>query len=68
MEWNRGASSFWPVCLSILDSVSKYLNLGNNFWTVRDRDFIFGNYTLPIKPFLNDIHVNEFKYNESDNL
>ena len=61
-EWNSGTSSFCPVCLSVYLSVclwlsvmslwqKKKLNLGHNFWTVRDRDFIFVIYTQLMKPF-----------------
>ena len=39
------------VCLSVCYSVvKKNFNLGHNFWTVRDRDFIFGTHTQLMKP------------------
>ena len=38
-EWNW-VSSFCLVCLSVCDSVAKNLNIGHNFWTFGDRDFI----------------------------
>ena len=49
-EWNSGASSFYFVCLFVClsmillicdcDSVAKNFNIGHNFCTVRDKDFI----------------------------
>ena len=39
-----GAYCFCPVCLSVCSSVCLFVvnfNLRYNFWTVRDRDFIF---------------------------
>ena len=45
----------YPVlsCLSVCYPVTlaKKINLGHNFWTVRDKDFIFGMHTQLIKPF-----------------
>ena len=38
-----GAYCFCPVCLFVLSVVN--FNLCYNFWTVRDRDFIYGMYT-----------------------
>ena len=38
------------VCLSVCLSVVNF-NLPYNFWTVRDRDFIFGMYTQLMMPF-----------------
>ena len=38
------------VCLSVCLSVVNF-NLRYNFWTVRDRDFIFGMHTPLMKPF-----------------
>ena len=43
-----GASSFFPVCLWLCGK--KNFNLCQNFWTIRDRDFIFGMYTQLKKP------------------
>ena len=39
-----GAYCFCPVCLFVCLSVFNF-NLRYNFWTVRDRDFIFGMHT-----------------------
>ena len=53
-EWNSGASSFCPVCLSVTLSVTlwqKNFNFGHYFWTVKDRHFIFGMHTQLMKPF-----------------
>ena len=57
-EWNSGAYSFCPVCDSVSDCDSvclwlcgKNFNLGHNFWTVKDRDSIFGIHTQLINPF-----------------
>ena len=48
-QWS-GAYCFCPVCLSVCLSVVNF-NLHYNFWTVRDRDFIFGVHTPLITPF-----------------
>ena len=37
--------------LSVCDSVAKNFNLGHNFWTIRDIDFIFGMHTQLMKPW-----------------
>ena len=39
------------VCLSVCHSVAKHFNLGHNFLTVRERDFIFVMRTKLMKPF-----------------
>ena len=45
-EWNLGVSSFCPVCSA------KNFNLGHNFWIIKHiKGFIFGMYTLLMKPF-----------------
>ena len=53
LEYNSRASSFCPVCLW-LNNVTlwqkKNFNLGHNFWTVRDKDFVFDMHTLQMKP------------------
>ena len=41
---------FCPVCQSAYLSVEKNFYLGHNFWTVRERNFIFGMHTHRIKP------------------
>ena len=53
-KWNSEASSFCPHCDAVFLSVwlwQKNFYLGYNFWTVRDRDFIFGMHTQLMKPF-----------------
>ena len=45
IEWS-GAYWFCPVCLSVVN-----FNLRYNFWTVRDRDFIFGMHSPLMMPF-----------------
>ena len=47
LEWNSGASSFWPVGLF----VAKHFNHRHNFLTIRDKDFIYGMDNLLIKHF-----------------
>ena len=48
-EWNLGLLLFvLSVCLSVANII---LNLGHTFWTIRDRDFIFGKHTELMKPF-----------------
>ena len=37
--------------VSVCDSVAEKNNLGHNFWTVRDRGFIFGMHTQQMKLF-----------------
>ena len=37
--------------LSVCDSVAKKINLGHNFWPVKDRGFIFHMHTQLMKPF-----------------
>ena len=44
-------STFYPVCLFVCLSLAKNFNLGHNFWTIRDIDFIFGMHTQPLKAF-----------------
>ena len=41
--WQASSSYkfYWPVCLSFCVSVANNFNLGHNFWTTRDRYFIF---------------------------
>ena len=36
-------------CLAV--TMAKKINLCHNFWTIRDRDFIFGMYTQLMNPF-----------------
>ena len=61
-EWNGGGILFLSclsvtvsVCLSVFlwlcGSVAKNFNLGYNFWTVRDKDFVFGMHVHIMKPF-----------------
>ena len=60
-EWNFWGILFLSclsvcqsVCLSVCGSVTlwqKNFNLGHNFWTVRDKDFIFGIHTQLMKSF-----------------
>ena len=45
-------------CLSVCLSVVNF-NLRYNFWTVGDRDFIFGMHTPLMMPFPNDTKVND---------
>ena len=49
IEWS-GTYCFCCVCLFVCLSVVNF-NLCYNFWTVRDRDFIFGMHTPLIMPF-----------------
>ena len=56
IEWS-GAYCFCPLCLSVCLSVCLFVclsvvnfNLRYNFWTVRDRDFIFGMHTPLMTP------------------
>ena len=46
MSLDQGQYCFCPVCLSIVNFKRCY-----NFWTVRDRDFIFGILTQLMMPF-----------------
>ena len=58
-EWNSEASSFCPVCLSVT-LWQKNFNFCHNFWTERDRNFIFGMHTQLMKPSVsNDTKVND---------
>ena len=57
IEWS-GAYCFCPVCLFVCLSVCLFVclsvvnfNLRYNFWTVRDRDFIFCMHTPVMMPF-----------------
>ena len=64
IEWSGGIL-FCPVCLSVCLFV--YLsvvtfNIRYNFWTVRDRDIIFGMHTPLMMPFQNDIKVNDLDF------
>ena len=45
-------------CLSVCLSVVNF-NLRYNFWTVRDRDFIFGMHTPLMMPFQNGTKFND---------
>ena len=47
-----------PVCLSVCLSVVNF-NLRYNFWTVRDRDFIFGMHTSTNNALSNDTKIND---------
>ena len=46
IEWSGHIVFVLSVCLSVVN-----FNLRYNFWTVRDRDFIFGMHTPLMMPF-----------------
>ena len=49
-DWMIGAYYFCPVFLFVCVSFVNF-NLHYNFWTVRDRDFMFGMHTQLMRPF-----------------
>ena len=56
-----GAYCFCPVCLSVCLSVVNF-NLCYKFWTVRDRDFIFGMHTAAYSTYDALSNINKINY------